>query len=49
MTRGDQNVGRVEWADDGICHGCEAKESLAADKNRVIYPGQKIYPVIDWE
>jgi hypothetical protein len=38
-------VGRIEWHDDAICHGCSAKESLAEDKNRTTYPGQLIYPV----
>lgn len=45
MTRGDENVGRIEWKDDAICHGCEAKEELSSDKNRTPYPGQLVYPV----
>lgn len=44
-TRGDCNVGRIEWKDDQICHGCESKDSLLADKNRVTFPGQMLYPV----
>lgn len=45
MVRGDENVGRIEWHDDAICHGCAARDSLAEDKNRTKYPGQLIYPV----
>lgn len=44
-TRGDENVGRYEWRDDEICHGCESKSSLTEDKNRDAFPGQLIYPV----
>lgn len=49
VTRGDHNVGRIEWADDAMCHGCAGKESLTADTNRTTFPGQLIYPVIDWD
>lgn len=45
MTRGDDNVGRFECRDDAICHGCETKESFAADKNRTTFPGQITYMV----
>lgn len=44
-TRGDENVGRYELKDDGICHGCEALEGAQKDKNRITYPGQKVYLV----
>lgn len=47
VTRGDHNVGRVEFKDDAICHGCEPKENMQADKTRQQYPGQKVYPVVD--
>ena len=44
-TRGDQNVGRYELRDDGICHGCEVLEAAKTDKNRNTFPGQKLYLV----
>lgn len=45
VTHGDHNVGRFEWHDDSICHGCESKAELSSDKNRATYPGQEVYPV----
>ena len=42
-TRGDDNVGRYELHDDGICHACEALEAAQQDKNRATFPGQKLY------
>lgn len=42
-TRGDDNVGRYELKDDGICHGCELLDAARQDKNRSTFPGQKLY------
>lgn len=42
VTRGDHNVGRHEADDQVICHGCETLEAKRADKNRHVFPGQKI-------
>lgn len=42
-TRGDENVGRYDLRDDGICHGCELLEAAQHDKNRTTFPGQKLY------
>lgn len=45
VTHGDHNVGRIEFRDDGMCHGCVAKAELVDNKNRITFPGQEIYPV----
>lgn len=49
VTRGDENVGRIEIQTDFICHGCEAVESYQQGKNDDHYPGQKIAPVVNWD
>lgn len=48
VTRGDENVGRIEVHSDFICHGCEAVESYRQG-NHDTYPGQKIAPVVNWD
>lgn len=49
ITRGDENVGRIEVHDDIMCHGCEAIESHRKHNSSELAPGQKTGVHVRWE